>query len=126
MIVAEPHAATVAGLVPPREAGACEQAESRRQQCMSGDQIRKTRAMWTSPRCGAETRNGTTCRAPAVHGKSRCRMHGGARRSGAPKGNQNARTHGEFTGDAAAERAQDRAVLNDALKLLAELSRVAE
>ncbi|MCK1368495.1 MULTISPECIES: HGGxSTG domain-containing protein [unclassified Bradyrhizobium] len=93
---------------------------------MSGDHIRNTRAMWTSPRCGAETRNGTTCRAPAVHGKVRCRMHGGARRTGAPKGNQNARTHGAFTRDAVAERTLDQAVLDDALKLLAELSRVAE
>ena len=29
MIVAEPNAATAAGMVPPREAGACEQAEAR-------------------------------------------------------------------------------------------------
>jgi hypothetical protein len=29
MIVAEPHAATAAGLVPPREAGEYERAESR-------------------------------------------------------------------------------------------------
>ena len=93
---------------------------------MSGDHIRNTRAMWTSPRCGAETRSGTFCCAPAVHGKARCRMHGGARRSGAPKGNQNARTHGAFTRDAVAERTQDRAVLDDAWKLLAELSRVVE
>ena len=93
---------------------------------MSGDHIRYTSAMWTSPRCGAETRRGTTCRAPAVHGKSRCRMHGGARKSGAPKGNQNARTHGAFTGDAVAERRQVREVLDDALKLLGELSSVAE
>jgi hypothetical protein len=93
---------------------------------MSGDHIRNTGAMWTSPRCGAATRSGLACHAPAVQGKARCRMHGGARRSGAPKGNQNARTHGAFTRDAAAERRQDRALLDHALKLLAELSRVAE
>ena len=29
-----------------------------------------------APRCGARTRAGTACRAPAVHGRSRCRMHG--------------------------------------------------
>jgi hypothetical protein len=29
LIVAEPNVATAAGLVPPREAGACEHAESR-------------------------------------------------------------------------------------------------
>lgn len=86
------------------------------------DHIRNTGPMMTSPRCGAGTRSGTPCCAPAVHGKARCRMHGGARRSGAPKGNQNARTHGEFTRDAAAERRQVRAVLEDARKLLEELS----
>ena len=30
-----------------------------------------------SPRCGARTRGGCPCRAPAIHGKLRCRMHGG-------------------------------------------------
>jgi hypothetical protein len=29
------------------------------------------------PRCGARTRAGCPCRAPAIHGKLRCRMHGG-------------------------------------------------
>src|ERR1039458_8099026 len=28
-------------------------------------------------RCGARTRGGCPCRAPAIHGKRRCRMHGG-------------------------------------------------
>ena len=30
-----------------------------------------------APRCGARTRTGCPCRAPALHGKLRCRMHGG-------------------------------------------------
>ncbi len=30
-----------------------------------------------APRCGAHTRAGCPCRAPAIHGKLRCRMHGG-------------------------------------------------
>ncbi len=30
-----------------------------------------------SPRCGARTRAGCPCRAPAIRGKLRCRMHGG-------------------------------------------------
>eukprot|EP01035_Chromulina_nebulosa_P001400 gene1400-1873_t len=42
--------------------------------------------MRASPRCGAKTRKGTPCEAPAVSGKVRCRMHGGARGSGAHKG----------------------------------------
>lgn len=31
-----------------------------------------------APRCGASTRSGCPCRAPALRGKLRCRMHGGA------------------------------------------------
>ena len=53
-----------------------------------------------SPRCGAKTRNGAPCKAPAVAGKGRCRMHGGAAGSGAPEGNQNALKHGLHTAEA--------------------------
>ncbi|HEV2153690.1 HGGxSTG domain-containing protein [Bradyrhizobium sp.] len=34
--------------------------------------------MQSSPRCGARTRDGGACRAPAMCGKERGRMHGGA------------------------------------------------
>lgn len=64
---------------------------------MSGSHPRNTGPMRKSPRCGAKTRRGTPCQAPAVRGKKRCRMHGGARGSGAPKGNQNALKHGLYT-----------------------------
>jgi glucans biosynthesis protein len=57
-----------------------------------------------------------------VHGKKRCRMHGGAQGSGAPRANQNARKHGLFTRDAIAERRQIRAVLDEARKLLKEMT----
>lgn len=52
-----------------------------------------------APRCGARTKrnNGSPCRAPAIRGKSRCRLHGGSRRSGGQKGNQNALKHGYTT-----------------------------
>ncbi len=30
-----------------------------------------------APRCGARTRSGCPCQAPAIRGKRRCRMHGG-------------------------------------------------
>lgn len=43
-----------------------------------------------SPRCGAKTRQRTACKSPAVSDKKRCRMHGGAKGSGAPVGNHNA------------------------------------
>jgi hypothetical protein len=74
--------------------------------------------MMASPRCGARTRAGGSCRAPATHGKRRCRMHGGAPESGAPKGNRNARRHGLFTKRAIAEREKLEALLGEARKLL--------
>ena len=85
------------------------------------DHIRNTGPMLASPRCGAKTRTGGACRSPAVQGKVRCRMHGGAPGSGARKANQNARKHGLFTRDAIAERRQIRAVLDAARKLLEEM-----
>ena len=59
--------------------------------------LRNTAPMLASPRCGAKTRSGEPCRSPAVSGKKRCRMHGGAQGSGAPRGNQNALKTGRFT-----------------------------
>jgi hypothetical protein len=79
---------------------------------------RNTGPMLASPRCGAKTRNLGPCRAPALRGKSRCRMHGGAPESGAPLGNQNARRRGLFTGEAITERKQIEALLGEARKLL--------
>jgi hypothetical protein len=40
-------------------------------------------------RCGARTRAGHRCRQAAVTGRARCRMHGGARGSGGPRGDRN-------------------------------------
>jgi hypothetical protein len=47
-------------------------------------------AMNLALRCRARTRSGELCQSPAVNGKRRCRMHGGASGSGAPSGNKNA------------------------------------
>ena len=80
--------------------------------------IRNTGPMLASPRCGAKTRSGGACRSPAVHGKKRCRMHGGAQGSGAPRANQNARKHGLFTRDAIAERRRIQALLDEAREFL--------
>jgi hypothetical protein len=85
------------------------------------DHIRNTGPMLASPRCGAKTRCGDACRSPAVHGKKRCRMHGGAERSGAPKANQNARKHGLFTRNAIAEREQIQTLLGETRRLLEEM-----
>ena len=79
--------------------------------------------MLQSPRCGAKTRNGGSCRAPAVKGKKRCRMHGGAKGSGAPRGNANAVTHGAFTKKAIERRASLRQQIQHAEKLLKDLDR---
>ncbi|MCA6108639.1 HGGxSTG domain-containing protein [Bradyrhizobium cenepequi] len=85
------------------------------------DHTRNTAPMLASPRCGAKTRTSGACRSPAVHGKKRCRMHGGAQGSGAPMSNQNARKHGLFTRDAIGERRQIRALLGEARRLLEEM-----
>ncbi|MCC8964408.1 hypothetical protein H8A95_19320 [Bradyrhizobium sp. Pear76] len=74
--------------------------------------------MLASPRCGAKTRIGGACRAPAVHGKTRCRMHGGAPGSGAPRANRNARKHGLFSRAAIVERREIRALLGEARRML--------
>ena len=64
---------------------------------VAGTHKRQTTSMQSSLRCGAKTRSGTPCKSPAMSGKKRCRMHGGAKGSGAPLGNQNALKHGMFT-----------------------------
>ncbi|MGL9619891.1 HGGxSTG domain-containing protein [Bradyrhizobium sp. U531] len=78
--------------------------------------------MAASPRCGAKTRSGVACRAPAMCGKLRCRMHGGAPRSGAPWRNHNARKHGAFTQARIAERTAIGELLDEAGKLLGEMA----
>ncbi len=77
--------------------------------------------MLASPRCGAKTRCGGACRSPAVNGRKRCRMHGGAAGSGAPRANRNAGKHGRFTGEAIEERRRIEALLGEARKLLEEM-----
>ena len=81
-----------------------------------------TRPMLSSRRCGAKTRSGRPCMAPAVRGKKRCRMHGGAPGSGAPKGNQNARKHGRFTREAFEERRRLRDLLSRSRALIQQMT----
>ena len=59
---------------------------------------------WAAPRCGAKTRSGKPCKSPCVRGRKRCRMHGGAKGSGAPMGNQNALKHGYYTEESISKR----------------------
>jgi len=88
---------------------------------VSGHHPRNTGPMLASARCGAKTRSGGSCRSPAVSGKKRCRMHGGAAGSGAPRNNQNAITHGLFTKQAIEERKQVQALLREARNLLRDI-----
>jgi glucans biosynthesis protein len=85
---------------------------------MSGTFPRNSGPMLASPRCGARTRAGKPCSAPAVEGRTRCRMHGGAPESGAPTGNRNAVKHGLYTKAAIEERKQLRTLMRDARKLM--------
>jgi glucans biosynthesis protein len=89
---------------------------------MSHSHARNTRGMLASLRCGANTRCGEACRAPAIRGKPRCRMHGGAAGSGAPPGNRNAHKHGLFTREAIAERNEVRTLLDEAQDFLRKLT----
>ena len=57
-----------------------------------------------TPRCHARTRHGTPCQQPAVSGRKRCRMHGGAEGSGSPLGNRKAFKHGRYSAEAIARR----------------------
>src|SRR5215207_961827 len=79
--------------------------------------VNPTQRFWSmhrACRCGARTRQGTACKSPAVRGKSRCRMHGGAAGSGAPKGKANGNyRHGHYTAEALAERTALRKWVRD-------------
>ena len=85
---------------------------------MTGDHPRNTQPMLSSLRCGAKTRSGRPCRSPAVQGKKRCRMHGGAAGSGAPIGNKNAQKTGLYTREAIAQRRQLKQLLRESRKLI--------
>ncbi len=58
---------------------------------------------------------------PAVHGKKRCRMHGGAPGSGAPEGNKNALKHGLYTREALAERRRLNDLIRQARDMIAKI-----
>ncbi len=84
---------------------------------MSGNHIRNVTPMMAAQRCGAKTRAGGACAAPAVAGGQRCRMHGG-RGSGAPVGNANALKHGAYDREMRARLTQVRALRKQARYLL--------
>lgn len=58
-----------------------------------------------APRCQARTRQANPCRSPAVKGKRVCRMHGGAKGTGAKRGKANGMfKHGGWTREAVEAR----------------------
>ena len=69
-------------------------------------------------RCGAKTRCGKSCRSPAVRGKARCRMHGGAKGSGGPLGERNGNyRHGRYTKESEAIAQSVRKLVREAKAL---------
>jgi hypothetical protein len=74
--------------------------------------------MHLSVRCHARTRRGTPCQQPAVGGRKRCRMHGGAERSGGQPGNRNAWKHGRYSAENIALRRYIRDLLGSAHELV--------
>ena len=88
---------------------------------MVGTHQRNTTPMLSSARCGARTRSGKPCRAPAVTGKGRCRMHGGAAGSGAPLGNRNAVKTALYTQEILEIRRELRRLRSEAKLFLGKL-----
>ena len=83
---------------------------------------RKHYAFESAPRCGARTKGnfGKPCKCPAIKGKSRCRVHGGAKGSGAKHGNINALKHGEYTREARSFRLEIRHALQRNKRIIKE------
>ncbi len=80
---------------------------------------RRLANMAAAPRCGARTRAGHPCRQAAVRGRARCRMHGGAKGSGGPRGDRNGNfKHGLWTRDSVATRRAIRAEIAEIRALL--------
>ena len=84
------------------------------------DHPRNTGPMRAARRCGAKTRKGTPCEAPAIAGKARCRMHGG-KGSGAPEGNRNAVKYGLHTQEQRELRLHLRTLIRESRKLIEEI-----
>jgi hypothetical protein len=74
-------------------------------------------------RCGARTRDGRSCRNHPVRRRRRCRLHGGAKGSGAPRGNRNPLRHGRTTAAALAGRRAIARLIRESLRTLEEMER---
>ena len=83
---------------------------------------RDTGPMRASARCGALTRSGNACENPAVTGKKRCRMHGGAAGSGASMGNTNALKDGAFTRSSLEEHREVAKIIREGRQIILQMA----
>jgi len=75
---------------------------------------RRLANMAKAPRCDAKTRAGHSCRQAAVKGRARCRMHGGAKGSGGPRGDRNGNfKHGLWTRESLEMHRTTRAMVRE-------------
>src|SRR5271155_1969404 len=79
----------------------------------------------SAPRCGAKTRQGTACKAPAMR-NGRCRMHGGASTGprtpeGLAKSRRSRWKHGLYSSEARAEQKRVRELIRQSRDLLKRL-----
>lgn len=75
---------------------------------------------WTN-KCLAKTRRKTLCQTPPVIGKKRCRMHGGAKGSGAPLDNKNAFKHGRYSAESIQRRKETMTIIRQWKALLHDM-----
>lgn len=74
-----------------------------------------------APRCMARTRRGTPCQCPAIRGRKRCRLHGGAS-PGAPRGERHGRwVDGRYSIEAKEENRRFREFFRILRESLADL-----
>ena len=76
----------------------------------------------SAPRCVARTRKGSRCGCPAVHGKRRCRMHGGLSTGprtaeGLARSKRARWKHGLYSAEAREEMARFRELLRECKEL---------
>jgi len=73
-------------------------------------------------KCLARTRKETLCEKLPIKGKKRCRMHGGAENSGAPKGNKNAFKHGHYSEESLQRKREVTQFFRGYKKLMKEIN----
>jgi hypothetical protein len=83
------------------------------------DLARRLSNLAKARRCGARTRTGAACKQAAVRARARCRMHGGAKGSGGPRGDRNGNfKEGLWTRESVNQRKAMRERVNEVRALL--------